>query len=126
MLASLGMLPLDDHHYQLAEHLIGSLDDDGYLRRDLDSIVDDLAFTRNIQTNEKELEETLKVIQTLDPPGIAARDLRECLMLQLERKHLDQPPHDAAYQILNKYFEEFSKKHYEKSTAGIILSTTKS
>jgi len=59
MLASLGMLPLDDHHYQLAEHLIGSLDDDGYLRRDLESIVDDLAFTRNIQTNDKELEETL-------------------------------------------------------------------
>lgn len=122
MLAALGMLPLDDHHYQLAEHLIGSLDDDGYLRRDLESIVDDLAFTRNVQTSEKELEETLRVIQTLDPPGIAARDLRECLMLQLERRHLDQPPHDASYQILNEYFEEFSKKHYEKIQRGLSLS----
>ncbi len=122
LLGNLGVLPLDDHHYQLAEHLIGSLDDDGYLRRDLDSIVDDLAFTRNIQTNEKELEETLKVIQTLDPPGIAARDLRECLMLQLERKHLDHPPHDTAYQILKEYFEEFSKKHYEKIQRSLSLN----
>ncbi len=121
MLASLGMLPFDDHHYMLAQHLIGSLDDDGYLRRDLEAIVDDLAFTQNIQTEVKELEETLKLIQTLDPPGIAARDLRECLMLQLERKHHDQAPNDVAYRILKDYMEEFSKKHYEKIQKSLAL-----
>lgn len=114
LLAGLGMLPLDDHHYLLAQHLIGSLDDDGYLRRDLESIVDDLAFTQNIQTTAAELEETLKYIQTMDPAGIAARDLRECLMLQLERRHHEQVYEDAAYRILKDHMEEFSKKHYEK------------
>lgn len=114
MLAQLGMLPLDNHHYILAEHLIGSLDDDGYLRRDLESIADDLAFSRNIETNAQELLDTLKVLQTLDPPGIAARDLRECLMIQLERKHHDTPPNDTAYVILRDHMDEFSRKHYEK------------
>ena len=121
LLSNLNMLPFDDHQYLLAQHLIGSLDDDGYLRRDLDSIVDDLAFTQNIQTNDKELEETLKVIQTLDPPGIAARDLRECLMIQLERKHHDQAPNDVAYRILKNHMEEFSKKHYEKIQRSLSL-----
>ncbi|MBL7923840.1 MAG: RNA polymerase factor sigma-54 [Bacteroidia bacterium] len=121
MLAGLSMLPLDDHHYLLAQHLIGSLDDDGYLRRDLESIVDDLAFTQNISTHAKELEETLKLIQTLDPPGIAARDLRECLMLQLERRHREHISGDVAYRILKDYMEEFSKKHYEKIQRGLAL-----
>jgi RNA polymerase sigma-54 factor len=114
MSSQLGLLPFDNHHYLLAQHLVGSLDDDGYLRRDLTSIVDDLAFTQNIETNAQELEEALKMIQTLDPPGIAARDLRECLMLQLERKKQEHHPHDIAYQIVRDYMEEFSKKHYEK------------
>lgn len=121
LLSQLGMLPLDNHHYLLAQHLIGSFDDDGYLRRDLEAIADDLAFSQNIKTNAKELEETLKVIQTLDPPGIAARDLRECLMLQLERKHMDEPPHDTPYLILRDYMEEFSKKHYEKIQRALSL-----
>ncbi len=120
--ASLGMLPFDNHHYMLAQHLIGSLDDDGYLRRDLEAIVDDLAFTQNIQTNKEELEETLKVIQTLDPPGIAARDLRECLLLQLDRQRQEHHPHEMAYQILQNYFEEFSKKHYEKIQKSLDLT----
>lgn len=121
LLSGLGLLPLDDHHYQLAEHLVGSLDDDGYLRRDLESVADDIAFTRNIQTNATELEDTLRLIQTLDPPGIAARNLRECLMLQLERKHLDQSPNDQAYRIIRDYFDEFSKKHYEKIQKAMEL-----
>jgi RNA polymerase sigma-54 factor len=121
LLAQLGLLPFDNHHYLLAQHLIGSLDDDGYLRRDLESITDDLAFTQNITTNAKELEETLKVIQTLDPPGIAARDLRECLMLQLERKKLEHHPHDLAYQILRDFMDEFSRKHYEKIQKTLLL-----
>jgi RNA polymerase sigma-54 factor len=122
LLSNLGMLPFDNHHYMLAQHLIGSLDDDGYLRRDLEAIVDDLAFTQNIQTNKEELEETLKVIQTLDPPGIAARDLRECLLLQLDRQRQEHHPHAVAYQILHDYFEEFSKKHYEKIQKSLDLS----
>lgn len=121
MLSNLGMLALDDHHYLLAQHLIGSLDDDGYLRRDLDSVVDDLAFTQNIQTNEKELEDVLHVIQTLDPPGIGARNLQECLMLQLVRRHHDKVNEVVAYQILKDYFEEFSKKHYEKILKSLSL-----
>jgi RNA polymerase sigma-54 factor len=121
MLSNIGMLALDDHHYLLAQHLIGSLDDDGYLRRDLDSVVDDLAFTQNIQTNEKELEDVLHVIQTLDPPGIAARNLQECLMLQLVRRHHDKVNEVVAYQILKDYFEEFSKKHYEKILKSLSL-----
>ncbi len=122
MLALLGLLPFDNHHYLLAQHLIGSLDDDGYLRRDLEAIVDDLAFTQNITTTPEELEETLKVIQTLDPPGIAARDLRECLMLQLERKKHEHHPNDVAYLIVKDFMEEFSKKHYEKIQRTINLT----
>ena len=121
LLSNLGMLALDNHHYLLAQHLIGSLDDDGYLRRDLDSVVDDLAFTQNIQSNEKELEDVLRVIQTLDPPGIAARNLQECLMLQLERRHHDQVTEVVAYQILKDYMDEFSKKHYEKIQKSLSL-----
>ncbi len=122
MLAQLGLLPFDNHHYLLAQHLVGSLDDDGYLRRDLDAIADDLSFTQNLVTNPEELESTLKVIQTLDPPGIAARDLRECLMLQLERKKQEQHPHDISYQILKDFMEEFSKKHYEKIQRALDLN----
>jgi len=121
MLSNLGMLALDNHHYLLGQHLIGSLDDDGYLRRDLDSVVDDLAFTQNIQTNEKELEEVLKLIQTLDPAGIAARNLQECLMLQLERRHLEDVSEVVAYRILRDYMDEFSKKHYEKIQKSLSL-----
>ena len=122
MLGQLGLLPFDNHHYILAQHLVGSLDDDGYLRRDLASIVDDLAFTQNTETNPQELEEALKMIQTLDPPGIAARDLRECLMLQLERKKQEHHPHDVAYKIVRDHMEEFSKKHFEKIQKALDVS----
>ena len=122
LLSSLGLLPLDNHHYIIAQHLIGSLDDDGYLRRDLNSIVDDLSFSQNIQTTREELEETLKVIQTLDPAGIAARDLRECLLLQLDRKKKENHPHEIAYRIIHDYFDEFSKKHYEKIQKNLELT----
>ena len=122
LLSSLGLLPLDNHHYIIAQHLIGSLDDDGYLRRDLNASVDDLSFSQNITTTREELEETLKVIQTLDPAGIAARDLRECLLLQLDRKKLEHHPHEIAYRIVHDYFDEFSKKHYEKIQKNLELT----
>ena len=117
--SQLGMMELDDHKMQLAENIIGNIDDSGYLHRSLDSMVDDLAFSQNITTNKKELEEVLEIIQEFDPPGVGARDLRECLLLQLERKEsADEEDTDEnvklARQIIKRYFREFTKKHYQK------------
>jgi RNA polymerase sigma-54 factor len=102
---------------ELALHLIGSLEDDGYLRRELKAIVYDLMFTSNISTSEEELEKVLKNIQTFEPSGVAARNLKECLILQLNRKKEEigtTPNIDRAIEILEKHLEAFTKKHYEK------------
>ena len=112
--SQVGMMDLDERQEQIALHLIGSLDDDGYLRRELDAIVDDLVFRQNISTNEKELLEILAQIQKLDPPGIGARTLEECLLLQLKRKEEPTIYTEIATQILEKYFDQFAKKHYDK------------
>lgn len=104
---------LDEQERQIAEYLIGNLDDDGYIRRELSAIVDDLAFTQNIFVEEDELEKLLGVIQQLDPPGVGARDLKECLVLQLKRKD-NTAEVRLATEILEKYFDEFTKKHYSK------------
>lgn len=114
LLAQLYLLDFDDRQYHIAEQLVGSIDDDGYLRRELTAIVDDLAFAQNIQSTTEELEHVLQTIQTLDPPGIGARSLQECLMLQLERKGNKRPTLELARKIIADYFDEFSKKHYEK------------
>jgi RNA polymerase sigma-54 factor len=105
----------------LAEYLIGAMDDDGYIRRELRNIVDDLAFTRNIITNEEELEEALKLVQSLDPAGIGARDLQECLWLQLDRKPVNAAVQDAML-ILEEAFEAFTKKHFSKIQRKLGLS----
>ncbi len=111
--AQLGLRDIDDREELLAEHLIGNLDEDGYLRRELDAIVNDLAFTQNVMTDKAELEKALKEVQALDPAGVGARDLRECLLLQLERL-----PHAVdvrtAQEIIAKHFEAFTKKHYDR------------
>nr|MBA3705701.1 RNA polymerase sigma-54 factor [Bacteroidota bacterium] len=112
--SQLGMKALDDHQYQVALYLIGNLDDDGYLRRHLGSIVDDIAFAQNITTTEEELSELLKVIQEFDPAGIGARDLRECLLIQLQRKEHQTTIVKLAAEVVDKQMEEFSKKHYDK------------
>jgi RNA polymerase sigma-54 factor len=112
--SQLGMKDLDDHQYQVALYLIGNLDDDGYLRRDLGSIVDDIAFSQNITTTEKELKELLKVIQEFDPAGIGARDLQECLLIQLHRKEPKTFVISMAIDVVDKQMDEFSKKHYDK------------
>ena len=122
LLAQLGLFDLDGRQYLVAQHLIGSLDDDGYIHRELSSIVDDLAFTQNITTNEKELENILKLIQTLDPPGIGARNLQECLFLQLQRKKEQDKPVLIATKIVKDYMEEFSRKHYEKIAHAFMLN----
>ncbi len=120
----LGMLDLDERRYKIAEQIVGSLDDDGYLRRELLSIADDLAFRQNIETDPAEIEEILKLIQQFEPSGICARNLQECLILQLKRTK-GEPGEDInlAIQILKKYFDEFSKKHYEKIQRSLNITT---
>ncbi|TKK68851.1 RNA polymerase factor sigma-54 [Ilyomonas limi] len=122
LLDQLGMLSLDEKSFKIAEHIVGSIDDDGYLRRDLSSICDDLAFRQNIITDEEHIEAIIKKIQLFDPPGICARDLQECLLLQLNRQLSDGRDVHLAIQVLDKYFEEFTKKHYEKIQRGLNLS----
>lgn len=110
----LGMLKISDHERKIAEQIIGTLDDDGYLRREIDALVDDLAFRQNILTDEEETLRVLQMVQQLDPPGVAARDLQECLLLQINRMPQDVRTIQLATKILEKYFDEFTKKHYEK------------
>jgi RNA polymerase sigma-54 factor len=104
---------LDDEEWQIAEFLVGSVDESGYIRRPIPDIMDDLAFTQNIFTDEKTILEVLKKVQQLDPPGVGARSLGECLLLQLERKE-PTPAVRTAREILEKSFDHFSKKHYQK------------
>ena len=114
MLQQLGMLNLGAHELKIAEQLVGSLDDDGYLRREISAIIDDLAFRQNIETTEAEINALLVQIQQFDPPGVGARNLQECLLLQLERKLHVGKVVETAIKVLEDFFEEFTKKHYEK------------
>src|SRR6202451_974854 len=86
LLDQLGMMVLEERTQRIAEQIVGSIDDDGYLRREISSIVDDLAFRQNIDASEIEVMDMIKKIQQFDPPGVAARDLQECLLLQLQRR----------------------------------------
>jgi RNA polymerase sigma-54 factor len=122
VLDQLGMLELDERRFKIAEQIVGSLDDDGYLRRELSSIADDLAFRQNVLTDENEIESIIREIQQFDPPGIAARDLQECLILQLKRKKGEGVSVQVAIEVLTKYYDEFIKKHYEKIQRGLNLS----
>jgi RNA polymerase sigma-54 factor len=122
LLSQLGMLELDERHHRIAEQIIGSIDDDGYLRREVSAIVDDLSFSQNISTEEEEIKFLIKKIQEFDPPGVCCTDLKECLLLQLRRKPQDDPGIQTAYQILDSYFDEFTKKHYEKIQKGLNLT----
>lgn len=121
LMKQLGFRHLDAHQYKIASFIIGSLDEDGYLRRDLDSIVDDLAFRANIETSYEEVEELLKIIQQFEPVGVAARDLRECLLLQLRAEHQTLEVIQAE-KIVEKYFTEFSNKHFKKILSGMNIS----
>ena len=117
----LGFRNLSEHQHDIAAFIIGSLDEDGYLRRDIDSLVDDLAFRMNIETTPEEVEKMLHIIQEFDPPGIGARDLRECLLIQL--KGLKQTPDVInAQRILTDWFQEFSNKHFQKIMTRLNLS----
>ncbi len=120
--SQLGLRNLDDHKRLLANYLIGNLDDDGYLRRKLEAIVDDLDFTLNVKTTEEELLETLHIIQDLEPIGVGARDLQECLLLQIAAKDMNTPAVTVAYKILKYHFEEFTKKHFDKIIARLCIT----
>jgi len=126
LLSQLGLGVMNEREQLLAEYIIGNIDDDGYLRRDLESIVDDIAFSANIETDEKELKKLLSIIQDFDPSGVGARDIKECLMIQIVRKYKsgqgDKNVLKTAYKILHDYFPEFTKKHYEKITGKIDAS----
>ncbi len=114
---------LSDREHTLATYLIGNLDEDGYLRRNIESIVDDLAFNENIETNEKELEDILiHVIQDLEPSGIGARNLQECLLLQINNKDLNDSCKKLAKEILENHFTAFTKKHYDKIEHQLSVS----
>ena len=118
----LGMLSLDERRLKIAEQIVGSVDDDGYLRRELSSVVDDLAFRQNIDSSEAEIDELIKLIQQFDPPGVCARNLQECLMLQLVRQQADGRDVALAVRVVDKFFDEFTKKHYEKIQRGLNIS----
>lgn len=122
LINQLGLLSLNEKDQKIAEHLIGSIDEDGYLRRDTNAIVDDLAFRQNIDTNAEHVEKIIKKIQAFDPPGVCARDLPECLLLQLYRLKQEGKDVDNAILAIKKYFDEFTKKHYEKIQRGLGLS----
>ncbi len=115
----LGLADLDEEAQQLAEYIIGNIDDDGYLRRDLMAISDDLAFNMNLDVPVEKLKRILSAIHEFDPAGIGARDLRECLMLQLNRK--EGKEYDLAKTIVKDYFAEFTKKHYDKISSKLEL-----
>jgi RNA polymerase sigma-54 factor len=114
LLSQLGLQEVSDKEYQIGAHIIGNLDDSGYLKRDINAMVDDLAFSQNIQTTSKEITKVLTLIQEFDPAGVGARNLQECLLLQLKRINPQTKDIELAIFIIKNHFEEFTKKHYDK------------
>lgn len=121
LLAQLNTYRLDDEAREIAKFLVGSVDEAGYIRRDIQDIVDDLAFTQNVYTTEEKVEKVLKKVQELDPAGVGARSLQECLSLQLERRE-QNPDVALATKIIADSFEHFSKKHYKKLLAKFDIT----
>ena len=122
LVEQLGYRNLPERDLRLAVYLIGSIDEDGYLRRDLESVADDIAFTMGLETTAGELERLRGIIHELEPAGIGARDLRECLLLQMAQMPVNTRPRRLARKILTSYFDEFVKKHYEKLMARLQIS----
>ncbi len=114
LLSQLGLRDLSEQEELVAQHIIGNIDDAGYLQRDIHSLIDDLAFSLNVKTDFKEVLGLLRIIQEFDPPGVGARDLQECLLLQMRRKTPRTPSIENATLLLEKNFNDFTKKHYQK------------
>ena len=121
LLQQLGFRNLPDKEMKIAEYIIGNINDDGYLRRDLGAIADDLMFQAGLDISEKDVENILKMIQDFEPTGVGARNLQECLCIQLQKKE-QTPETPIAIQIIQHYFEDFSRKHYEKILRGLDIS----
>ena len=117
------MQPLSDKEKEVMEYLIGSLDDDGLLRKDLDSICDELAIYHNIDVTEKDIEHVLHILQTFDPAGVGGRSLQECLLLQVKRLPRGVL-RKTMEEVFTDYFDEFTKKHWDKIKAGLELNDT--
>ncbi len=117
------MQVMGDKEKLVMEYLIGSLDDDGLLRKDLDSICDELAIYQNLDISEKEIEHVLHILQTFDPAGVGARSLQECLLLQVKRLPKGVL-HKTMEELFTDYFEEFTKKHWNKIQTGLELNET--
>lgn len=123
LMDQIGSIVYDEHEYKLAEQIVGSIEEDGYLRRPLGAIVNDLAFSQNIITNIDELEKVLDKIQQLDPAGVGARDLQECLLLQLKRIDKNKHPElDLAIRVVKDYMDDFIKKHYERMMRSLKIN----
>ncbi len=114
LIAQLGLRELTEKQYQIGLTIIGNLDDAGYLQRDISAMTDDLAFSQGLETTKEEILEVLKVVQELDPPGIGARNLQECLLIQLRRQDDRTRDVENAELILERNFDEFTRKHYDK------------
>ncbi|MDR0661633.1 MAG: RNA polymerase factor sigma-54 [Prevotellaceae bacterium] len=119
--SQLGFRHFNPRQYSIGKFLIGSIDDDGYLRRDLESISDDLAFRQNMEVSVDELQKALTIIQDFDPPGIGARDLQECLLIQLKLKTAT-PAIELAKEVIANHFDAFTKKHYDKIVTKLDIS----
>lgn len=119
----LSLCVMGDHEFMVAQQILGSLDDDGYLRRPIIALVDDLAFSQNIFTNEAEILHLLEIIQSFDPEGVGARDLQECLLLQLKRKNQNLNSIKLATLIVRDYLDEFTKKHYDKLERSLGINS---
>jgi RNA polymerase sigma-54 factor len=122
MKSQLGLRKLDEKQEILAEYILGNIDDDGYLRRELEAIADDLAFSVGLETSYEALHEILMIIQEFDPAGVGARNLQECLLLQIGRKDMDNPVTELAQRILRNHFDEFTNKHYDKIIQRLNIS----
>ena len=121
LMEQLGYRNLTEHERTVATFIIGSLDDDGYLRRDIESLVDDLAFRAGVETTAEEVEKLLHVIQQFEPSGVGARDLRECLIIQLEDKK-QTPQVRTALTILKNHFDDFKARHFQRIMTRLHLS----
>ena len=122
LIEQLGYRNLSEHDARLVNYLVGSIDEDGYLRRDLESVADDIAFTLGIETTAGELERLLSIIHELEPAGVGARNLQECLLLQMNQLPINSRARRLARKILTSYFDEFVKKHYERLIARLQIS----
>jgi len=120
--AQLDLVPLSDQDFRIGQQIIGSLDDDGYLRRPIGSLIDDLAFSQNVFAEEDEVHEMLKVIQAFDPAGVGARDLQECLLIQLRKRDQTSVVQKAMI-VVEEYLDEFTKKHYDKLERSLNMDS---